>query len=59
MTKNNSEPTVLAENSPAPASPRPEKEAWQRPTLESLDVADTQAKAGFGTDGGGISKNLS
>ena len=46
------EPAPFPEKSPAPGNLPPQKEPWQRPTLESLDVADTTAMTGSGADGG-------
>lgn len=46
---------VLHENNAASAKLPAQKEPWQRPTVESLDVADTEAMAGLGGDAGGCS----
>jgi hypothetical protein len=42
MNEKASDPSVSPEKSDAQGSPLVKKEAWQRPTLESLDVAKTQ-----------------
>lgn len=36
-----------------------QKEPWQPPTLESLDMADSEAMLGSGGDGGPPATNLS
>jgi hypothetical protein len=49
------------------SSPKPEqpqatpsaREPWTPPTLESLEVSETMARAGVGTDGGSIGSTLS
>jgi hypothetical protein len=50
---------ALHEKSPAPGNLPSEKEPWQRPTLESLDVADSEAMFGAGMDGGVGASTLS
>ena len=49
-------------NPPKPNQPSVtplEREPWTPPTLESLDVSETMARIGSGTDGGGPGTNLS
>ena len=54
LMNENERPDALDTISSA-AEPLAQKEPWQRPTLESLDVADTEAMPGLGLDGGGCS----
>ena len=42
-----------------PATTPPQREAWTPPTLESLDVSETMARVGTGTDGGAPLSTLS
>jgi hypothetical protein len=42
-----------------PATTPPEREPWATPTLESLDVSETMARRGSGTDGGPMFSTLS
>ena len=52
---------IPSENDPAPVShdASADKAPWQRPTLESLDIADSEVMLGSGGDGGPPATNLS
>jgi hypothetical protein len=46
------------ENDPALDHVPAQKEPWQRPTLESLDMSDSETNPGMGGDGG-VASSLS
>ena len=54
----NSQPDAT-ENHPALDHVPAQKEPWQRPTLESLDMADSEAMVGTGGDGAPTGSTLS
>ena len=54
----NSQPDAT-ENHPALDHVPAQKQPWQRPTLESLDMADSEAMVGTGGDGAPTGSTLS